>query len=111
MVEGCRDWLENGLVRPEAVQAATTAYFDDQDLFGQWLEEECAEPGNEHKSETVSTLFASWRAFAERAAEPAGSTKAFSERLRRAGFEPHRTPTARSFRGVRLRPVPSFHDG
>jgi putative DNA primase/helicase len=112
MIEGCLDWQASGLVRPEAVQAATEAYFDDQDLFGQWLNEKCdAEPGNEYKWETVSNLFASWRAFAERAGEVAGSTKAFSERLRRAGFEPHRTPTARIFRGVRLPPTPSFHDG
>jgi hypothetical protein len=38
------DRQTNGLVRPEAVQAPS-GLFDDQDLFDQWLEEECnAEP-------------------------------------------------------------------
>jgi putative DNA primase/helicase len=31
MIDGCLDWLQNGLVRPAAVQAATAAYFDEQD--------------------------------------------------------------------------------
>ena len=39
-IDGCLDWQRNGLVRPESVVAATDDYFSDQDLFGQWLEED-----------------------------------------------------------------------
>jgi putative DNA primase/helicase len=50
MIEGCLEWKEKGLAAPETVLAATASYFDNQDLFSQWLEEKCdAEPGNEHK--------------------------------------------------------------
>ncbi len=41
MIEGCLTWQKNGLVRPESVVAATSAYFEAQDLFGQWLEDHC----------------------------------------------------------------------
>jgi len=52
------DWQANGLHRPEVVRAATDAYFADQDLFGQWLDEVCdAEPGNTYKWETTAKLF------------------------------------------------------
>ena len=41
MIDGCLDWQANGLIRPASVSAATDEYFEEQDLFGQWLEEEC----------------------------------------------------------------------
>ena len=37
MIDGCLDWQESGLVRPDIVTAATAEYFDEQDLFSQWL--------------------------------------------------------------------------
>ena len=106
MIEGCLDWQANGLVRPEAVQAATAEYFDNQDLFGQWLEEECeVEPGNEYKSETTAALFLSWSEYAQRAGESPGSKKSFSEAMQRRGFEPHKgSKGVRIFRGVRKLP-------
>ncbi len=45
MIEGCLDWQANGLVRPAIVAEATAEYFDDQDTFGQWLEEHCVQDG------------------------------------------------------------------
>ncbi len=111
MIEGCLDWQKHGLVRPEIVMAATAEYFDDQDVFRQWLDEECdAAPGNAFKSETVAALFTSWREFAERTGETYGSTKAFSDKLRRAGFEPSRNRKFRTYRGIRFRPPAAHRD-
>jgi len=108
MIDGCRDWLVNGLIRPESVRAATAAYFDNQDLLGQWLEEECdGEPGNDFKQATTAELFESWSAYAHRAGEDPGSKKSFSEQMQKRGFESHRgTGGSRGFRGVRKRPNP-----
>lgn len=110
MIEGCLDWQKSGLVRPESVTAATEAYFSDQDLFGQWLAEECElDPGNTYKSETSADLFASWRPYAEGAGEPAGSRKSFADNLQRRGFTPARVHGGvRLFRGVRLKPKQRF---
>ena len=99
-VDGCLDWQLNGLVRPAVVTDATRDYFDDQDVFGQWIEENTER--NATATESNSRLFASWRRYAEAAGERAGSTKAFGEMMRKRGLEPYRTKHARGFTGVRL---------
>jgi putative DNA primase/helicase len=41
MIEGCLDWRENGLIRPDIVAEATSDYFEAQDVIGRWLSERC----------------------------------------------------------------------
>jgi putative DNA primase/helicase len=41
MIDGCLDWQANGLVQPSIIVEATNEYFNDQDLFCQWLQEFC----------------------------------------------------------------------
>ena len=61
MMEGCLAWQRDGLKPPSAVLSATAAYLEGEDLFGQWLADECdAEPGNAWKWEAVGQLFDSW---------------------------------------------------
>jgi putative DNA primase/helicase len=105
MVEGCLDWQVSRLMRPATVVEATNAYLADQDLFGQWLEDECdAEPGNHHKWERSADLFASWKDYATRAGDHPGTTKTFAEHMRRRGFASHRGGQGtRQFRGVQFR--------
>ncbi|GEO18747.1 phage/plasmid primase, P4 family [Microvirga aerophila] len=112
MINGCLNWQKHGLTRPASVIAATDDYFGEQDLFGQWLQDECdAEPGNTYKAESSATLFQSWRGYAERAGEAAGSQKAFAENLKRRGFEHFRSYAGRGFKGIRIRPAQGFdHD-
>jgi putative DNA primase/helicase len=112
MIEGCLNWQKRGLTRPACVVAATEEYFSAQDLFGQWLEEECeVEPGNTYKAETNAVLFQSWRSYAERAGEAAGTQKAFAENMQRRGLERYRNYSGRGFSGIRLKPAPRFdHD-
>jgi putative DNA primase/helicase len=112
MIDGCLDWQKHGLTRPASVVAATDDYFGEQDLFGQWLQDECdAETGNTYKAESSAALFQSWRAYAERAGETAGSQKAFAENLKRRGFEHFRSYAGRGFKGIRLKPASRYeHD-
>lgn len=105
MIDGCLDWLENGLVRPSSVAEATETYFADQDLFGQWLEDVCdVEIGNQHKWETVATLYRSWSAYAKEAGEEPGTMRAFGPNMLRKGLEYKRTKVARGFAGIRIKP-------
>ncbi len=105
MIEGCLDWQEHGLVRPAIVSDATAEYFDDQDTFGQWLEECCLLDKREF--ETTAKLFQSWKAFAERQGDRPGTAKAFGANLTRRGFEADRTRLSgsqhRVYRGLSLR--------
>ena len=102
MVEGCLDWQNNGLVRPEAVTKTTREYFEDQDLFGRWIEE-CCKPGI---WEATGRLFAAWKNYAERNGENAGNSRRFAERMAQSGYEPTRVKEMgsvfRAYRGVEL---------
>ena len=105
----------NGLKPPAAVISATAAYLEGEDLFGQWLADDCdAEPGNPWKWEAVGLLFEAWTTYATRAAEKPGSKKAFSQALQNRVFTSSEQGHAkvRAFTGIRLKPRPEqgFHD-
>ena len=106
MIIGTLDWQDNRLIRPAVVTRATDTYFAEQDLFGQWLEDECdVEIGNTFKWEPTSQLFRCWKSYAERLGESSGNSKSFAEAMRRRGFEHHRgTKGLRMFRGVQAKP-------
>lgn len=108
MIDGCLDWQQNGLIRPESVKHATEDYFEAQDLFGQWLDDRCeVDPGNGYRSELSASLFASWTTYAEKAGEDPGSRKKFSEKMQERGLLPLKgTGGVRIFKGVRFKPKP-----
>ena len=89
-IEGCCDWLENGLVVPAKVNAATATYFEEQDLFARWLDERVSrcEP---KISTPKSRVLASWNAYRVAAGERAESARDLSQRLRRRGFHEGRS--------------------
>ena len=105
MIEGCLDWQHNSLIRPDSVKAATDAYFSDQDLFGQWLEDDCdVRPGEPRIWDKSADLFDSWSEYAHKAGDEPGSKKSFAQAMQRRGFEPYRVPNVgtRAFRFIRL---------
>src|SRR5262245_64309055 len=79
MIDGCLDWQKRGLAPPEAVTAATDAYMEAQDAIGTWIEEACE--SDPQAKEKVGDLYASWKAWADRSGEFAGSMKMFSQKL------------------------------
>jgi putative DNA primase/helicase len=107
MIDGCLEWQSVGLAAPEIVRAATASYFDNQDVFNQWIEEECdGDPYDDTKTATAADLFASWVKYAKAAGEAAGSRKPFARFLERRGFRPFRqTGGVRAWRGIRLKPA------
>jgi putative DNA primase/helicase len=102
MIEGCIEWQKHGLMVPPAVQAATAQYIEAEDAFGMWLGE-CVQR-RETAYETTADLFASWKAWAERAGETPGSLKRFSQTMTDRGIEARRqAKTGKTgFQGVRL---------
>ncbi|WP_246753290.1 phage/plasmid primase, P4 family [Methylobacterium organophilum] len=105
LILGCLDWKRNGLIRPKTVLTATEDYFSDQDVFAQWLEDECeVAPANPDLFTSKATLFAAWTAYATKAGERVGDTAQLGEALQRHGIQPKRTNTSRGFTGIRLRP-------
>jgi putative DNA primase/helicase len=112
LIDGCLDWQEaNGLVRPQSVTEATSEYFANQDVFSQWLEDECdVEPGNRWKSERSGALFAAWADYARRSREDPGSKVNFADELKERGLVPEKgTGGIRQYRGIRLN-IPKVAD-
>jgi len=111
MIEGCLDWQRNGLLRPESVTAATSAYFSEQDLMGQWLEDCCdVQRGRHDFWDRSSDLFESWAEYARKAGDEPGSKKSFGQSMQRRGFVPFRNETTRGFRFIRVRVTFGGHD-
>jgi putative DNA primase/helicase len=91
------------------VKAATADYFEDQDLFGQWLENNCERGPS--KWETAQTLFRDWKDYAQAAGEDPGTQRAMASKLKRAGFMPRKvTGGARAYHGIALKAKRNFCD-
>ena len=83
-IEGCLDWQQNKLVKPDIVTKATSDYFEEQDLLGRWIDEECeCGPG---KKDSASNLYASWESFAKANGEEPGTATTFGTRLPERGY-------------------------
>jgi putative DNA primase/helicase len=111
MIDGCIDWQNAGLSKPNSVLAATEEYFSDQDLFAHWLEDQCqCEPGNNDLSGASSALFKSWKEYATNAGNTPGSQQSFKDQMVRHGFKFIRGRKAREFFGIRIKPKATYHD-
>ena len=98
MVDGCLDWQRDGLAPPQVVREATAAYLDAEDALAAWIEEACSRDPQAWTSTTV--LFASWKAWADKAGEHVGSVRRFAQTMEARGFEAFRTKTGRGFQGL-----------
>lgn len=106
-IEGCLDWQANGLIRPEAVEAATNDYFDDQDMFGQWINERCDVAAG--KFEMPTPLYNDWAEFARASGEDPGSQRGMSSKLTRAGFRRRKSNGIRAYHGLSLKFFERMH--
>ena len=104
-VEGCLQWQRIGLAAPKAVREATEHYLDAEDALTSWMTECCNVSPRFHTGSSI--LFASWRAWAERAGEMAGSQKRFAQALEARGFMPRRLANdCAGFLGIGIKPEP-----
>lgn len=108
MVDGCADWQRNGLAPPARMRAAADAYFEAEDIVGQWIDEMCVLGPN---SRTPSrTLFASWSAWATAAGYQPGSQKALGEALRARGLRDGKVAGARGWIGIGHKTTPASRE-
>lgn len=87
LLGGLLDWLENGLIEPEAVRRATRAYRDDSDDLGRFLGAVCEvadDPAVRCGSKELHELYQAW---AEAAGGATWHIKAFKNAMIDKGFE------------------------
>jgi len=101
MIDGCLEWQRVGLCIPDIVKAATADYMAAEDSMQQWIDE-CCDIGRAYQT-TSEAAFQSWKLWADRSGEHAGSQRKFSQRLEDRGFDKTRTRTGRIFFGLAVR--------
>jgi P4 family phage/plasmid primase-like protien len=79
-IVGCQMWQALGLKPPGIVQKATEDYFLDEDAVGRWIADDCM-IGVSY-SVVFSSLYKSWKVWAEDNGEFVMSSKALSKALR-----------------------------
>jgi putative DNA primase/helicase len=85
MIGGALEYQRIGLKPPPTVVDATDAYFRDEDILQQWLDE-CTEDGGLHAFTRTTELFSSWKAWCDARNLQPGSEKALSSTLSDRGF-------------------------
>jgi putative DNA primase/helicase len=104
MIDGCRKWQNNGLGCADIVGKTTADYFEEQDLFGRWIEENCNRaPG---LKASAGELYNSWKTFATNNGDDAGSSTSFAQRMAERGFEKKKSGTV-YYLGIELKIGPA----
>jgi P4 family phage/plasmid primase-like protien len=103
-VDGCLDWRRIGLAPPAAVRGATDAYLAEEDSFARWVEE-CCVTGRHHWG-IGERLWLSWKLWAERSNERAGTRKGFAEAMSGHGFPPAKSQHVRGYQGIDVAQAP-----
>lgn len=94
-IEGCLDYQAAGLNPPEIVVAATSKYFEGQDVFADWRGAHCDIGPTFWDPPT--RLYKSWCTYAEAIGERPGRQREFTDRLESAGFRQGRDSTRGRF--------------
>jgi putative DNA primase/helicase len=103
MIEGCLDWQESRLSRPQSVVDATESYFENQDVLSQWIADECELDPGTSKNAPIGSLYTAWTAYCERCGETPGSNRAFGDALEKKGCSRGKVQHVRVMTGIRLK--------
>lgn len=101
MIEGHREWMEQGLNPPEVITGSSERYFESEDIVGRWINENCVI--NTQFKTSSAVLWKNWEEWARENGERPRSQRWLSQQLeRRAGLERYREGGrgARGFLGI-----------
>jgi putative DNA primase/helicase len=100
-VEGCREYLADGLGYPEEVIQATAEYRAESDLIKRFLDDSCVRA--ESLQAKARSLYQSFTKWAEETGESKMTETAFGKRMREKGFEKKSTATGNVYLGVGIK--------
>ena len=99
-VQGCLAWQKDGLTLPDAVQEATEAYRQQQDILAAWLGECCVI--KRLADAKAADLYASYSAWCEANGERPEPQRRFGMRLTERGFQRQKRMVGHFWLGVGL---------
>lgn len=104
LVEGAREWAQEGLNAPDEVRLATNEYRADQDVLAAFLEDCCVV--DHYETGFAGKLWKAWHRWCEENGETAGTQKRFGTKLKERGFKNDRDGVTRRkvWYGIALRP-------
>jgi putative DNA primase/helicase len=103
LIRGCRQWQKIGLGTCEAVEKATAAYREEEDIVGQFFMEECVEGPDKAVSSTK--LYKGYCKFCEAESKEPISQTAFAVPLKQRGYRSRRDSANRCkwWKGIGLK--------
>lgn len=99
-VDGCAEWLKQGLNPPESVTAATAEYRSDQDVFSQFLSDCCSI--RREKQVMASVLYKRYQTWCLECGETPLSQVVFWQRLSEKGITKTRTSRGFLYHGIEV---------
>lgn len=107
LVRGAKAWLETGLITPQTVREATLEYKDEMNELGDWI-------GlcfvGDKLSDGATTLYRSYKEWAEQRGDKPMSQTAFGRRMDDLGFASGKKDGVRLRLGISLTPPPRTLD-
>jgi putative DNA primase/helicase len=101
MLEGCLNYLEDGLKQSPLMRAELLSYRSESDTLGEWLADETIQkPG---ARVLQADAYARWKEWAERNNLRPGSKKSFTQRLAERSFKEAKSDGKRYYSGLELR--------
>jgi putative DNA primase/helicase len=101
-IRGCLEWQKDGLNPPEKVQASTKAYFQEQEVVGNWLDECLELTGNPNDKVKSTVLYQHYKKWCQDNGEEWLSQKLFSPKLEELGVVKAGKSRNAMFKGIRL---------
>jgi putative DNA primase/helicase len=98
LVGGCLAWREHGLSDPAAVTKATSAYRDESDALGRFLNDRTMDHGRVRSSD----LFAAWSKWCADEGEDPATQTAFSTALTNRGYDKKPAASGNFWQGLGL---------
>lgn len=97
VVDGALAWQKRGLDVPQSIKEASQAYFDNEDIIGQFMEDTMVE--DPHGFETTSDLYTRFKSWCESSGLSVWTMHTFRKDLIDRGVTPHRTNQGKGFKG------------
>jgi len=101
VVEGALEWQRRGLDVPEVIRAASQAYFDGEDIIGQFMGDTMV--ADAAGFETTTDLYERFKSWCDGHGLAPWTMHTFRKELVCRGLTPHRAMTGKGFRGYWLK--------
>ena len=87
-VQGCLEWIENGIGEPEEVKAATQEYRNEMDVLSQFISDCCVEKAS--LKTLFKDLYQAYTGWCDSNGEQSLTKRIFGTKLREKGYKPVR---------------------